>query len=152
MFTKTRDEYQPIQRTLEAELAKTGDAPAYFRDLISRNLAKFDTAAVLPPAAVKWVKDEAEVVRGSTLINDESDLKKSLDESEEIVRRLEKALSGPARVNVFPELALARTKAVEIANEITQVKKQLGARESALIAPVAGAESAMLRDLEAQRA
>jgi tetratricopeptide (TPR) repeat protein len=152
-FIKTRDEYAPIQKILDDELVKAGaaNAPQYFRDLIAKNLSKFDTAAILPPAVVKWVKDEQEVVRVSTLIGDVGELGKSLDESDEIVRRLEKALSGPARVNVFPELANARTKAVEIANEITQVKKSLGEREAQLIAPVVGGEKATLQQLGSER-
>ena len=47
----------------------------------------------------------------STLIGDEVDLETPLDESEEIVRRLEKAMNGPTRVNVFPDLANARAQA-----------------------------------------
>jgi tetratricopeptide (TPR) repeat protein len=151
-FTKTRDDYEPIRSQLESELAKTGDASAYFRELIAQHLDKFDTAQILPKDAVKWVKDEPDVVRVATLIGDEGDLRKSLDESDEIVRRVEKAISGPGRVNVFPELAQARTKAVEIAAELTQIKKTLAEREQQLIAPVVGAESGTLKQLDDERA
>src|SRR5581483_9097520 len=151
-FTKARDEYEPIRKQLADELAKTGSDPGYFRDLIAKNMAKFDIGAVLPSGAVRWVKDEPEVVRTATLIGDVTDLRKSLDESDEIVRRLEKALTGPARVNVFPELAQARTKAVEISNELIDVKRTLGAKEGELIAPVAGNEKAMLQQLDSERA
>src|SRR5205807_10458640 len=100
---------------------KLPDAPAYFRGLINQNLAKFDTANVVPPGSLKWMKQEPEVDNVSTLIGDEADLRKSLDEAEEIVRRLEKAMSGPSRVNVFPDLANARAKGVAISNETTEV-------------------------------
>jgi tetratricopeptide (TPR) repeat protein len=150
-FMKARDEYGPIHQTLEGELSKTGDAPAYFRDLIAKNLTKFDTAAVLPPPTLKWLKDEPEVVRLSTLLGDVGELRKSLDESDEMVRRLEKALAGPTRVNIFPELAVSRTKAVELANEVTEVKKQLGQKETVLIAGVVGNERQQLQALDAER-
>jgi chromosome segregation ATPase len=52
---------------------------------------------------------------------------------------------------VFPELATARTKAVELGHELTDVKKELSKREHSLIAPVAGAEKTQLDALEAER-
>ena len=41
-FAKTRDEYAPVHRQLYDALMKTGNAPLYFRDLIGKNLSKFD--------------------------------------------------------------------------------------------------------------
>lgn len=149
-FTKARDEYAPIHRQLADALLKTGDAPGYFRDLINKNLSNFDTAAILPQASLRWLKAEPEVERVSTLIGDEAELRKSLDESEELIRRLDKALTGPARVNVFPELAMARAKAVAVSNEASVVKESLAARMSKLIAHVAGAEQE-LKQLEQER-
>jgi len=151
-FTKTRDEFEPVHRLLETELQKTPNPPAYFKDLITKNLTKFDVSAILPQSTARWLRDEADVVRVSTLIGDENDLKKSLDESEEIVKRLEKALSGPSRVNVFPELAALRAKATEISNDLTEGKRVLAARESKLIEPVIGGQKAELDALSAERA
>ena len=150
-YTRTRDEFEPIYRQLNDELGRTGDARAYFRDLITKNLSKFDIVSILPAGAQRWVKDEPEVVRVSTLIGDESDLKKSIDEGDEIIKRLEKALNGPARVNVFPELASGRAKVAELANALTDVKKQLAVRESQLFAPAAGVQKAQLDALDQER-
>jgi TolA-binding protein len=149
-FTKTRSQYEPIHNQLKDAVAKLPDAPAYFRDLINQNLTKFDTAAILPAASVKWMKQEENVGHVSTLIGDEAELKKSLDDAEEIVKRLEKAMNGPARVNVFPDLARARTRGAAISNETTQVKSELAYRMSKLIAPVSGADQE-LKALEAER-
>ncbi len=149
-FVKARDEYSPLHRKLADALMKTGNAPLYFRDQINKNLSKFDTAAVVPDVAVKWLQGEEGVQRVSTLIGDESELRKSLDDSEEIIRRLERAMTGPARVNVFPELATARAKAAAVSNEVGVVKEQLAGKMSKLIAPVAGAEQE-LKQLESER-
>ncbi|MDB4967916.1 MAG: hypothetical protein JWN44_3605 [Myxococcales bacterium] len=149
-FTKARDDYAPIHRQLADALTKTGDAPAYFRDLISKNLSKFDTSSILPAASLKWLQNEPDVQRVSTLIGDESDLRKSLDESEEIIKRLDKAMSGPARVNIFPELAMVRAKSIAVGNEVSVVKESLAGKMSRLIGAVGGAE-AELKQLEADR-
>lgn len=149
-FHKTRDTYEPIHKQLADELAKTGDAPAYFRDLINKHLNNFDTAAILPEGSVKWLKAQPDVERVSTLIGDESELRKSLDESEEIIKRLDKAMTGPGRVNVFPELATARAKSIAVSNECSIVKESLANKMSKLLQPVAGAEQE-LKGLEQER-
>jgi tetratricopeptide (TPR) repeat protein len=149
-FTKARDEYAPIHRQLSDALAQTGDAPGYFRDLINKNLSKFDLAAILPAGSQKWLKSEPEVTRVATLIGDEVELRKSLDESDDLIRRLTKAMTGPGRVNVFPELAMARARAMAVSNETSAVKGALAARMSKLIGHVAGAEQE-LKQLEQER-
>ncbi len=150
-FTKTRDEYAPIQASLEQDLLRNDNPATAFADVIRRNLSKFDTKAVLSPAGAKWVRTENDVEHVSTLVNDEDELKRSLDEADDTIARLEKALGGPARVNVFPELAFSRGKAIEIANQATKVKKELTEKEAALIAPVAGNDRDALAKLDAER-
>ncbi|HWE30441.1 MAG TPA: tetratricopeptide repeat protein [Polyangia bacterium] len=149
-FVKARDEYGPLHRQLYDALMKTGNAPLYFRDLIAKNLSKFDMASILPPVAHKWMQGEENVQRVSTLIGDESELGKSLAESDEIIHRLEKAMTGPARVNVFPELAAARAKAIAVSNEISVVKESLAGKMTRLIGAVGGAEQE-LKGLESER-
>ena len=149
-FQKTRDEYAPVHRALYDAMMKTGNAPLYFRDLISKNLTRFDLASIVPPVAHKWMQGEENVQHVTTLIGDEADLKKSLDESEEIIKRLDKAMTGPARVNVFPELAMARAKAVAVSNEISVVKEALAGKMSKLIGAIGGSEQE-LKGLEAER-
>src|SRR6185312_7851620 len=149
-FEKTRNEYAPLHRQLYDALMKTGNAPAYFRDLLAKNLTKFDLASIVPPVAEKWMAEEENVQRVGTLIGDEGELRKSLDESDEIIRRLDKAMSGPARVNVFPELAMAREKSIAVSNEISVVKEALAGKMSKLIGNVGGAEQE-LKGLEQER-
>ncbi|HXU73717.1 MAG TPA: tetratricopeptide repeat protein [Polyangia bacterium] len=149
-FIKTRDEYAPVHRQLYDALMKTGNAPVYFRDIIAKNLSRFDLAEILPPVANRWMSGDESVQHVTTLIGDEGDLKKSLDESEEIIRRLDKAMTGPARVNVFPELATARAKSIAVANEVSVVKEALAGKMSKLIGAIGGSEQE-LKGLEAER-
>jgi tetratricopeptide (TPR) repeat protein len=150
-FSKTRDEFEPIHKQMDDIINKQTDPQRYFQELIGKNLGKFDVSSYLPPIAIKWVKAESDIQHVVNLVTDVNDLKKSLDESDEIVRRLDKAVTGPGRVNIFPELATARSKAVEIGNQIGDAKKALLSREHDLEAPVAGSERAQLDSLAAQR-
>ena len=151
-FTKTRDEFEPIRKQMEQGRANT-DTVTYFKDLIGKNLGKFDASTYLPPLAVKWVNAEPEMIRIINLVTDVGDLKKSLDESEEIVRRLDKALDGPSRINVFPELAHARAQMVDISGRLADAEKKLVNLEGELEAPVATAsERSQLEEYHRQRA
>ncbi len=150
-FAKTRDEYAPLRKMLEDNLAKMGDATEYFRGLISKNLSSFDTSDVLPPIAVKWLKTDPEFSSVNNLIGDISDVTHSLDESEEIVARLEKALKGPARYNVFPELAEGRNRALDAIAKIGEIKTKLAGREADLLGQASGGDVALLKQLNADR-
>ncbi len=151
-FTKTRDEFEPIHKSLDEILSKQTDPQRYFAELIGKNLGKFDVTSYLPPLVIKWVKASPDVEHLINVTNDVNDLKRSLDESEEIVKRLDKAITGPQRVNVFPELARARAQATGASNEVGDVEKKLFESERRLMAPVVGVERAQLDALAAQRA
>ncbi|MSP61205.1 MAG: tetratricopeptide repeat protein [Myxococcales bacterium] len=150
-FEKTRDEFDPIHKQLDEILAKQSDPKQFFQELIGKNLGKFDVASYLPPLVIKWVRANPDIGHLVNVTNDLNDLKKSLEESDEIVRRLDKAVTGPQRVNIFPELARARTKALEAGNEISEIQRKLLEHERQLIGPAAGAERGQLDQLAAQR-
>jgi TolA-binding protein len=151
-FTKTRDEYEPVSKDLAAEAQKQTATSSYFKDLITKNLSSFDTGKIVPAAAARWIKEEISVKKLSELIIDEGDLAKSLAECEETIKRLERAVNGPGRVNIFTDLARARTKGVEISNQVTEVRRTVSDRERQLIEPVAGPEDAQLKGIAAERA
>jgi hypothetical protein len=151
-FSKSRDEYEPISKQLQAEVAKQTAGGAYFRDLIAKNLSKFDTAKVVPEVAVKWIKDEPSVKRLTNLLTDESDLDKSLADAQDTIARLERAINGPGRVNIFPDLARSRAKGLEISSALTDVRAVLAERERKMIEPVAGGEAGQLKALSDERA
>ncbi len=150
-FAKTRDEYEPLSKELQNELAKTGDPSAYFRDLLAKNLGKFDLAKVVPQPAVKWMKDQPPTVRLGDLLTDESDLDKSLADAEDTIKKLERAINGAGRVNVFPELARARAKGAVISNSLIELKRVIAARVQQLIESAGGAEQAELKGLTDER-
>jgi TolA-binding protein len=150
-FTKSRDDYEPVSKQLQAEAQKQSDGSNYFRDLIAKNLSKFDIAKVVPEVAVRWMKEEPSVKKLDALLTDESDLDKSLADAQDTIRRLERACNGPGRVNIFPDLARARAKGVEISTALTEVRKSLAERERKLIEPVAQAEAGQLKQVSDER-
>ena len=150
-FTKTREEFEPLHKQLEA--ARSKDIDAYFRELIGKNLGKFDAATYLPPLALKWVRQEPEMERVSNLVTDVGGMKKELTEAQNILQRVQKALDGPQRINVFPELAVARNTAGGMAARLAGIERRLVTVETALESPVATpAERGQLGELARERA
>jgi TolA-binding protein len=150
-FTAVRDQYEPLSKTLAAEVAKEADPVAYFRDAIAKNLQQFDTAKIVPAPALKWMKDERPVQAVGSLVGDERDLDKSLADADDIIKRLERVIDGPARVNVFPELAQARVRGNSISTALTEVREVLAKRERQLIEPVMGSEGPQLKSIADER-
>lgn len=149
-FGKTREDYQPIHRQLQNELDKLGTPPQYFRDQIQKNLDKFDLTTVLPQVALKWAKQEAEMQKATLVLTDISDLGREITDCDETIKKIQKVLSGPGRVSVFPELASARHKGTEVLTELLAVRRVLSNRERDLMGSVSGTDKTQLDLIEDQ--
>ena len=139
-FTATRDQFEVIKNEFDTAMKKQGDSEKFFRELLANNLGKFDLASYVPPSASKWISKDAEVEQLAGLIGDETELRKSLDEAADLVDKLEKAIASPQRVNIFPELAGARTRAVATANRLLDLENQLVQKEHDLVVATASTD------------
>jgi TolA-binding protein len=127
-FTKVRDEFDPIQRQLQSVIVRAQTDPAYFDNLVGRSLEKFDISVFVPPAASKWVKAEPDVARMIGLASDVGELQRDLQSSEKLVERIQHAMQGSSRTGIFPDLAAARAKSVEIENQLIAVREKFVGR------------------------
>lgn len=139
-FTVTRDQFEVIKTEFDSALKKQGDSEKFFRELLANNLGKFDMGAYVPSSAQKWITKDAEVEQLTALIGDETELRKSLDEAGELVEKLEKAINSPQRVNIFPELANARTRAFATGNRLLELENQLAQKQHDIVVTVASAD------------
>jgi TolA-binding protein len=139
-FQKTRDEFEPVRKQLDEVLAQNRDAPVYFRELIRKNLDKFDIALVVPKTAARYLKSDKEVARFAVVAGDVSELRRVLAESEETIVRLERALSGSAKYNVDPGLSQLRTGSIAASGELIGVRRQLIERMTEVVTSAASAD------------
>jgi len=152
-FSKARDEFEPIQRQLQTEIVKSQQDPAYFDNLVGKNLDKFDIAVFIPATAAKWVKSDPDVERMLVLASDVGDIERALKDSEQIVIRLERAIQTSGKAGIFPDLAAARTQSVEISNQLVETRQRFVGKTRALLAPTLSAEEAAQLDrIGAERA
>ena len=115
-FSQAHDQFDPIHRQLRDTLDKCQADPKYFEALIGKGMEKFDITALIPKPAVKWVKADPEVARVVVLTEDVGELQRGIKDSEQILARLEMAVTGQLKVGIFPDLAAARTRTSEVLN------------------------------------
>jgi len=151
-FSKTRDEFEPIHRQLQAEIVRAQQDPAYFENLVGKNLDKFDVSSFIPPQAAKWVKADPDVARLLSLTNDVGDIERALKDSEQILVKLERAMQTSGRAGIFPDLAADRTKSVEIMNQMVDTRQHFVRAVRQILEPsLHGDEKAELDHINAER-
>jgi TolA-binding protein len=123
-FSKSRDEFEPIHRQLQNEIVRAQQDPAYFDNLVGKNLDKFDIGTFIPASATRWVQADPDVARMLTLTGDVGEIQRALKDSEQIVTKLERAMQTSGRVGIFPDLAAARTKSVEVMNQLVDARQK----------------------------
>jgi tetratricopeptide (TPR) repeat protein len=134
-FGKVRDEFEPVHRQLQQVIVKAQADPTYFDTLVGKSLDKFDIASFVPPTAAKWVRAEPEVARMASLATNVGEMQRDLEDSQKLIERIDKVMQGSGRAGIFPDLASARTKSVEMLNFTVNIRQKLAARLRALLEP-----------------
>jgi tetratricopeptide (TPR) repeat protein len=146
-FGKVRDEFEPVHRQLQQVIVKAQADPAYFDNLVGKSLDKFDVAAFVPPSAARWVRAEPDVARMTALANNVGEMQRDLSDSQKLVERIDKAMKGPGRAGIFPDLASARTKSIEMLNATVDIRQKVGGKMRKLIDPSLSAEERKQLDM-----
>jgi tetratricopeptide (TPR) repeat protein len=139
-FGKVRDEFEPVHRQLQQTIVKAQADPTYFDALVGKSLDKFDIAAFVPPTAARWVRAEPDVARMTLLANSVGEMQNDLADSQKLVDRIDKAMKGGGRAGIFPDLAGARTKSVEMLNAAVDIRQKLAGKMRAMLDPTLSEE------------
>lgn len=139
-FSKSRDEFEPIHRQLQSEIVRAQQDPAYFDNLVGKNLDKFDIGTFIPASATRWVQADPDVSRMLTLASDVGEIERALKDSEQIVTKLERAIQTSGKAGIFPDLAAARTRSVEVLNQLVDVRQKFGRHLRSLLESTLTAE------------
>ncbi len=151
-FMQARDQFEPIYRQLDETLGKYRVDPTYFNSLIGKDMEKFDITALIPKAAVKWVKTDPEVARVVGLTEDVSDVERGIKESEQTLSRLEMAVAGQLQVGIFPDLAVVRARTSAVLNQIFELRRHFVDRMHDLTAgSLSGEDKARLEQISVER-
>jgi tetratricopeptide (TPR) repeat protein len=132
-FGKVRDEYEPIHRQLQQTIVKAQTDPTYFDGLVGKSLDKFDIATFVPATAARWVRAEPDVSRMSALATDVGQMQRDLEDSEKLVERIDRKMDGGGRGGIFPDLAQARTRSIEMLNGTVKIREKLATKLRAIL-------------------
>ncbi len=151
-FSEMRDQFEPIHKSLLDLQKRAATDPKYFDSLIGKNLEKFDVAVIVPPAAARWIKPDAEMARMLGLFEEVGELQRGIRDSEQLAERIDRAVNGQGRVGVFPDLAAERTRSTEVLNQTLDIRRRFSARLRGLTAPqLAPDEKGQIEQIAGQR-
>lgn len=126
VFREVAAEFGPVRRELDAMIAEhDADPLGYFRSLVRENLDSFDVDAFLPPLAQRWAELEGDMDRAMGVLEDLSEARSMVRETEELVARLEAALNAPNLAVVFADLRAQRERSVALRNRVMRLRASL---------------------------
>lgn len=125
-FQEVLFEFEPMQAEMKTVIRRNeGDLVSHFNKVIGRGIADFDLTSFLPARAAEFAGSDAEADRALLLVADLGAQRRDVEEMERTIRRLEVALAGRNRVEVFPQLAQGWLKASELRSRMLQVRAQV---------------------------
>lgn len=147
VFREIRQEFGPIRRELDQVRAAHEDLPGYFRGLVRENLDDFDVNSFLPERARRWVNLEGDFERAVGVLSDLSQARQLVQDTSNLIDRLNAALGAPNRVSVFADLREQREGTTALRNRLARARRTLIRIEESN----GGSESPELRDVRSQR-
>jgi tetratricopeptide (TPR) repeat protein len=151
-FEGLRDSYGQPRDELLRVMQEHEDPRVFMAQVTRRHSDSFETHATLPEVVAAWLRQEPDMKRVVGIEDDLGEIADDIAEAELTIERLERALSAPSRVNIFPSLAERRTRSTEILEDLFQIRIQLATHERARVTSHATPEErAQLERLQARR-
>ena len=104
VFLEVRTTFAPVLRELEDIRTSHADLPAYFRQIVTQNIQDFDATDFLPAAAQRWVDLGEEYERAMGVVSDLNTARRLIQETDDLIVRLNGALSAPNGAAIFVDL------------------------------------------------
>ncbi|MEM7433556.1 MAG: tetratricopeptide repeat protein [Myxococcota bacterium] len=122
VFDEIREQFGPIRAELDQTEIDHPDLPQYFRDLVRQNLEGFDIDAFLPERARAWVRVEGDYERALGVLEDLSEAKRLVEETDELAARVTAVLAAPNGLAVFSDLRRQRERTTALRNRLARLR------------------------------
>lgn len=133
VFEQVRRTFGPIRDELERRRVEHPDLHAYFRGVVRKNLNNFDMDDFLPESAQRWTELQSDHERALGVLEDLSEAKRLVDETDELAERITAVLSAPNRVSVFSDLRRQRERVTGLRNRAARTRGAFIESESRLL-------------------
>ena len=118
--------YDPMREKVEQFLASTSDPGAYYDRMTKKEFESLD-AAGLPAVALEWAREAEDGDAAFGIVEDITECRDLLAQSNDMVERLNAVLNSPARVRAFPELKASMERALGMLNKTALARMTLAA-------------------------
>jgi tetratricopeptide (TPR) repeat protein len=126
VYDGVRTTYDPMRQKVDAFLGSTSDPAVYYDKLSQEQLESLDQSALLPALALQWAREAEDGPLAFAVIDDVSQCRELLKQSNEMIEKLNAVLSSPNRVRAFPELKAGEEKAIALENRVGLARLSLG--------------------------
>jgi hypothetical protein len=133
VFSETHDMYVPSYAALSRMVEGGADPAQHLAQIAGRSPHVFQTTAPIPEAAVQYLRDEPEVQRVVAVESDLGEISADIAEAEATIARLAGVLAARDRTVVYPRLALRRTRATAIGDELIKIRGDLADQQLKLV-------------------
>jgi tetratricopeptide (TPR) repeat protein len=143
VYDGVRTTYDPMRSKVDAFLGSTSDPAVYYDKLSQEQLEALDNSSILPPLAVQWAREAEDGPAAFAVIEDVTQCRDLIKQSNEMIEKLNAVLSSPNRVRAFPELKAGEEKAIGLLNRVGLARLSLGqgmddAQDGALSGEIGG--------------
>jgi tetratricopeptide (TPR) repeat protein len=153
VFEDTSRKYDEPRKRVEEIVAAHDDPRQFFAQITGRAEQVLQVKVELPEVVLAWMRELPDVQRVLGVSKNLDEIRTDLDETTNMIERLERAVSSPSRVALFPALAESRGRAQELGQSAFTIRQELATRERVLVGKVASAgEVAQLDALRNRRA
>jgi tetratricopeptide (TPR) repeat protein len=122
VYQSVRAEYDPMRERVDSFLGSTSDPAVYYDKLASEALETVDQTTQLPSLAVRWAREEQDGPAAFAVLDDVTQCRELLKQSQSLVQRLRALLGSPNRIRAFPELKAGDERALQLLNRLTQAR------------------------------
>jgi tetratricopeptide (TPR) repeat protein len=126
VYEGVRTTYDPMRAKVDAFLGSTSDPAVYYDKLSQEQLDSLGSNSILPPLAVQWAREAEDGPAAFAVIDDVTQCRDLIKQSNEMIEKLNAVLSSPNRVRAFPELKAGEEKALSLANRVGLARLSLG--------------------------
>lgn len=126
VYEGVRATYDPMRQKVDAFLGSTSDPAVYYDKLSQEQLEALDNNSLLPPIAVQWARDAEDGPAAFAVIDDVTQCRELIKQSNDMIEKLNAVLASPNRVRAFPELKAGEEKALSLVNRVAHARLALG--------------------------
>lgn len=126
VYEAVRTTYDPMREKVDAFLGSTSDPAVYYDKLSQEQLEVLDSNSMLPPLAVQWAREAEDGPSAFAVIDDITQCRELIKQSNDIIEKLNALLTSPNRVRAFPELKAGEEKALSLLNRVGLARLALG--------------------------